>query len=262
MSSPTAFTKDSRSPGFSFSLNSSEWDYPAPERSTAQYLILSSPRSGSTMLGSALASARTAGVPAEYFHSDYLAPMGSPPPVQAVLDHLSIVRSRRTTPNGVFGMKLHAEQFKSIFVKNGQLGPEGVSFLRQFSHCILLSRNDKIEQAMSFRQALRTGLWNSALKSDAGSSQYDFVESDAPEICRLIGKFKADELFWKAVCSALKLRALEVVYEDLAAQPAVVLQRVFSFLGLPYTMEAPFTQRIAGGNITVQKAKFLKSIGA
>lgn len=256
---PAAAQKPER--GYDFGLSNPAWDYPPVAQPGMQYLILSAPRSGSTMLSSALVASRVAGVPVEYFHFDELKKLGEPLTPQKAMTHLEAVRRRRTTPNGVFGMKLHGGQFRAAFMRP-QMTPEGLAFLRRFSHVILITRTDKVAQAMSYMRSLKTGLWNSSLESDRKSARYVFAEEDTPELCRTMGVFKADEIMWKAFCSGLNLKALPVTYEEMAASPAEVLRRVFAFLGLPYDGQLPTTQRISEDDYAQQKALFLKSIGA
>lgn len=256
-------TPEARPPerGYDFSLANPEWDYPPPAAAGVQYLILSAPRSGSTMLSSALVHSRRAGVPVEYFHYQELKKLGEAPPPDKVMAFFESVRRRRTTPNGVFGMKIHGGQFRAPFMRP-QMTQEGLDFLRRFSHVILITRQDKIAQAMSYIRSVKTGLWNSSLASDRASSRYVFAEEDTPELCRTMGVFKADEIMWKALCSALKLRVFHTTYEDLAANPPAVIGRTFNFLGLEYDGQMPTTQRISEDDYASQKAQFLRSIGA
>lgn len=259
----SAIPDDEQQPGrgFNFGLENPLWDYPAAQTAGTQYLILSSPRTGSTMLSSALIATRSAGVPEEYFNDSILDGFGTPPALDKVMAQCAAARSRRTTPNGVFGLKLHAHQFKRIFMRP-QIMPEGVQFLRQFSRFVIVSRHDKVAQAMSFVQSARTGFWNSARDRDQGSSQYEFVESDAPELCRLIWRFKDDEVFWKTICARLNVKVLEIRYEDLALRPQEAVQQACAFLGLEYSGELPLTKRLSMDSYAAQKTRFLESIGA
>ena len=247
--------------GVDFSLNNPAWDYPPATVEGVQYLILSGPRTGSTMLSSALIATKAAGVPDEYFNDKILDGFGTPPALDRVSAQLAEARKRRTSPNGVFGMKLHAHQFKRIFARP-EIAPEAIRFLRTFSRFVIVSRQDKVAQAMSFVQSQRTGVWNSVRDGDRGSSQYEFSEADAPEICRLIWRFKDDEVFWKTVCTKLKLSVLEIRYEDLASRPVEVVQDTCRFLGIPYSGEAPLTKRLSVDSYGPQKKRFLESIGA
>ena len=77
-----------------------------------KYLILSEARSGSTMLSSALQASGIAGVPMEYFHPDAASCLPQPITEKVVVQYITDLESRRTTPNGIFGIKLQLQQFK------------------------------------------------------------------------------------------------------------------------------------------------------
>ncbi len=247
--------------GFDYSLDNSAWDYSPAGQNGLQYLILSSPRTGSTMLASALIEARDAGVPIEYFHNRILEGLGAPLSMEKVMNHFEAVRQRRTTPNGVFGMKLHGGQFRALFMRP-QVTPEGLAFLGRFSHAIVITRQDKIAQAMSYMRSVKTGIWNSAFESDRKSARYVFAEEDAPELCRLMGGFKADELLLKMICGAMRFKVFHTTYEELSSDPSGVMKRAYGFLGLPYSGQLPATQRLSEDDYASQKAQFLQSLGA
>lgn len=247
--------------GYDFGLDNPEWDYPPPATRAVQYLILSSPRSGSTMLSSALVTSRRAGVPIEYFHFDTLKKFGQNPPPAQVMRHFDEVRRRRTTPNGVFGMKLHGGQFRTPFMRP-QMTPEGIVFLKSFTHAILITRKDKVAQAMSYLRSLKSGLWNSSLASDRGSARYVLAEEDMPELCRVMSVFLGDEMMWKQITTIMKYNVLHITYEALSANPSAVLGDVFRFLGVEYDGQLPTTQRLSEDDYAAQKAQFMKAIGA
>lgn len=248
--------------GFDFSLENLDWDYPAPSQEGVQYLILSSPRSGSTMLASALITARNAGVPIEYLHNRILSGLGAPLTAEKVMRHLEAVRRRRTTPNGAFGMKLHGGQFRALFMHNQHVTPDGMAFLKRFTHVLVISRRDKIAQAMSYIRSVKTGVWNSAHESDRQSARYVFAEEDAHELCRLISTFLVDELLWKQLCATMDYKVFHTTYEELAAEPVRVMSGINGFLGLPFNGQLPTTQRLSVDDYESQKQQFLTFIGA
>jgi LPS sulfotransferase NodH len=89
-------------------------EFPGPTFSgtATDYAICALPRSGSTLLAFLLGASGLMGVPDEYLHPDHsrvlarhfgLFDGGDPPDVET---YLACVRKRRTSANGVFGIKV------------------------------------------------------------------------------------------------------------------------------------------------------------
>ena len=82
-----------------FGAFSTEMDLPKTEVKFT-YLILSQPRTGSTMITSALLSSGLAGVPVEYFHTDYLKHLFQPLSLNAVQKYYLITHELQPTLAG------------------------------------------------------------------------------------------------------------------------------------------------------------------
>jgi LPS sulfotransferase NodH len=90
-------------------LNGEEYDFPEYSGVPRNYLILSTPRSGSTLLGFLLVGCGMMGVPHEYLHATAHMPaiakrwgiVGANGAID-VTEYFKILRRRRTTPNGFF----------------------------------------------------------------------------------------------------------------------------------------------------------------
>ena len=238
----------------------SELDLPKTA-ATFTYLILSQPRTGSTMISSALASSGLAGVPVEYFNAEHLNVLPDPTSLAAVHRYYKDVVSRRTTANGVFGMKLHLDQFAPLFLQGDTIIEPGVSFLKSFDRIILVSRRDKVAQAISELAALRTKQWNSQDKQMEGKQNYEFDRKDVPVILHYIRRAVIGEMFWNETCDTLALKPLRVVYEDLSKSPQAELNRVVQYLGLPIKDIAPQTVKISRDSNMEAKKSLLAEIG-
>ena len=225
------------------------------------YLILSQPRTGSTMVSSALEATGMGGVPVEYFNPEHLKALPRPLTISSLNNYYRDVVSRRTTSNGVFGMKLHHDQFSPLFVNDGNISPAGVKFLKSFDRIILTSRRDKVAQAISQLVALRTRHWNSWDKADQGKQNYAFNRNDVPEILAHLHDAFSGETFWEQVCSQLDLRPLKVIYEDMCRDPQTELAKVLVHLGLPAGNVSPQTVKLSRDSNREAKQKFLHEIG-
>lgn len=243
-----------------FGAFKAELDLP-PTPVTFTYLILSQPRTGSTMITSALEASGLAGVPIEYFNSQHLRNLARPVTLASVRSYYDDVVSRRTSSNGVFGMKLHHDQFKPLFMPDNAISPAGVKFLRSFDRIILTSRRDKLAQAISQLTAFRTRNWNTSDRTQEGRQNYVFDQADVPVILDYLRDAVTGEMFWNEVCEQLSLSPLRVVYEDLCQSPATQLSRVAEYLGLPIADLAPQTIRLSRDGNRQGKLHFLRAIG-
>src|SRR6266702_8748733 len=96
---------------------SSDRDFPRQRMVGMRYCILSSQRSGSTLLTRMLFKTQQAGDPLEYFNLRLLQ-LGRTQSGNQLLtpfEFMRLMESRRTSPNGIFGMKLHYEQMLRAF---------------------------------------------------------------------------------------------------------------------------------------------------
>jgi len=228
---------------------------------TFTYLILAQPRTGSTMVTSALEASGLAGVPVEYFNLQHIRQLPKPLTMAGVQKYYADVVSRRTTANGVFGMKIHHDQFRHIFMPDGELTPAGEKFLRSFDRLILTSRRDKLAQALSQLAAYRKGQWNTRNPEQQGQQNYEFSSADALLIIDYLRDAVAGETLWKDICARLSLSPLRVVYEDLCRSPQSELARVVAHLGLPIDNPAPQTIKLSRDSNRDGKLKFLREIG-
>src|SRR5438105_1838527 len=122
-----------------------------------RYGILSSQRSGSTLLARALFETRHAGDPLEYFNLRLLALARKQTGNQFLtpIEFMRLMELRRTSPNGVFGMKIHYEQMLRAFQSNVP-NQKMIEFLRNQHHLFWMRRRDRLRQAISHALATQT----------------------------------------------------------------------------------------------------------
>lgn len=228
---------------------------------TLTYLILSLPRTGSTMLGSALEGTGLAGVPLEYFNPQHLKQLPQPVSPAALQSYYRDVVSRRTTANGVFGMKIHQKQFASLFMEGGKISLAGQRFLSSFDRIISITRRDKVAQAMSQVTAYRKQNWNSNLAEDEGKQNYEFRREDIPALLESMRDAVIGEIFWERICSSLGLTVLKLVYEDLCENPDVEFGRVLAHLGISAGAIKPQTVKMSADGHQEPRRKFLQELG-
>ena len=226
------------------------------------YLVCATPRSGSTLLCEMLRATGVVGNPREHFevlrHSgrprqprEYFAGVAD----RGVLELLAplepefpsvepsaawrerIVRAGQT-PNGVWGGKLMWGHVADLLARARAL--EGLeradlaTVLRVLLgdvRFVLVTRADKVSQAVSLWRAVQTRRW----RADAGTpprphdAVYHFAAID-----HLVTRLEADEAAWRAwfgTMSAGPGRPLELPYETLAADPRAAVEQVLGFCG-------------------------------
>ena len=141
------------------------------------YVICTSPRSGSTLLCKLLASSGVAGNPDSWFHSpsvsDWLGYYNLTP--EPSLDERDLLElsfrsaiAEGTQGKGLFGLRMQHHSFAFFRQKLALLHPELPNDIERFRAAfgrtlfIHLTRQDKVEQAVSYVKANQSGLWHAA----------------------------------------------------------------------------------------------------
>lgn len=213
------------------------------------YVICTSPRSGSTLLCRLLAATGVAGRPESYFHrtsiADWLSDLELEPdlarPERDILEDVfraAIDKGRDGTD--MFGLRLQRHSFDFFVDKLAALYPglpnDSSRLHAAFGRTALihLTRQDKVEQAVSYVKAQQTGLWHRAPDgtelerlSPPQAPAYDAerIRAGAEEMAAYDRAWDA----WFAVEGAAPLR---LTYDQLSASPVLTLRRVLEYLGL------------------------------
>ena len=209
----------------------------SPERDFAQgtpvrqrYAILSSPRSGSTLLGRLLHETALAGDPQEYFNPPliYLERERSGNSELNMNQFLRLMEQRRTSPNGSFGIKMHYSQLLGVF-KTAKPTNAVVGFLRKLDKLIWIRRRDRIGQAISQAVAMRTQVWSS---EDTRFERNPKVDVHAYECVNALRLVCRDDAGWEQLIAKAGLKVHEVWYEDLVNDYEQQSRLVLRHLGI------------------------------
>jgi LPS sulfotransferase NodH len=215
-------------------------------RPSLSYLICCAERTGSNLLGDALSATGIAGRPQGYFSR--VAPYNPRTPRilreandDGFLDRVIVAA---TTPNGVFGAKLHWEGFLTLVAKAGDLAraqqdavPTRVPELLQLRlpnlRFIWLRRRNEVARAISHYRAKKTDRWHvdSRWSVDGGDGfgepDFDFDQIDA-----FVRSGKCDELRWQQFFQENDISPLELSYEELVGDLEESVGRVLAFAGI------------------------------
>jgi LPS sulfotransferase NodH len=215
-------------------------------RPRTQFLICTTPRSGSTLLCSLLGSTGLAGmrrgqvVGHEYAlelvgRRDQRTDFGP-------LDRDSLRRffqdafDRSRTPNGVAGFKLMWEQVRRLALRLGYpANSEGFGFhdfatlFPETTRFIWLTRRERVRQAVSLVKAVQSQCWNSA-EQERFTSFYVF---DYLALKRTVKMLEHHDAMWREFFEHNAIKPLEVVYEDVIRDRWEQVQRIAGFVEIP-----------------------------
>lgn len=189
------------------------------------YLVCSTPRSGSTLLCSALQATGVAGTPTEYFNVDFRGPLAARWGVRGDLAaYVRELLARRSSPAGVFGAKLHWSHLDELRreirrTKGRAVAPaDAVGLLAELfpgATYVHVRRRETDRQAISYWKAAYTGVWHE------GSGERVGRQAAAPYNFRAIRRLEAEILradaSWREAFARAGVSAIDVVYEDLVA---------------------------------------------
>lgn len=204
-------------------------EYDQPARTPRRSLVLAATyRSGSTLLAEDLITAGGYGWPLEYFQAGAderrFARFAGPDYVDEVMRH-------RTTPSGVFGVKLFPADLRANPALWDRL-PDPV--------VVRVRRKDRVGQAVSAWRALNGGAW----RAFPGAPPDPPPVYDYDALRRLVGLFAWEDHWWDRTLAG---DALTVWFEDLVADHSRTRAKLLAALeisGLPADGE-PARARLA-----------------
>lgn len=196
------------------------------------YMLASVPRSGSTWLSHVLWATGCLGAPLEYCNFEPGGPYGfaaDRPDLQNALWRRAL--TRRTSPNGVFGLKTFPGQLHHIQQFNAPLVDTVVRFLLgPQSPCkvVQLTRRNRDAHAISYARALLTGIWR-AEQEKGGRPEADYSPQAVERAAHMIAQ---QEEAWQAMYRDLRITPLILCFEDALADPAGAVAEIARYLGV------------------------------
>ena len=219
-------------------------------RPHCRYLICSTARCGSNLVGDMLHQTGLAGDPLEYLNTRYIKgvlrkqSLSIEPEGLDLAAYLAGLEQVRTSPNGYFGMKAHFEHVENLV---RQRPADAQRLLRRFDRFVLLRRRGKLEQAVSLYRARATQIWSSL--------DLEFMEKDNPrrhmqvpfsgaKIARALADICRQEKAWEDLLTALSLPFQVFWYEDFVQDYAAASADLLRVLGLPVDSAQPTAPRL------------------
>lgn len=210
-----------------------QFDFPEREGQPARpWLLASVPRTGSTYVSHLLWASGCLGAPLEYLNFEPAGPYGfaSRSPARQTELWRSALR-RRTSPNGVFGLKAFPLQFGDLNAANPGLVNEVMRTLFPrglWPRVVQLRRRDRTAHAISYARALLSGIWRKEQEpEDRPEPEYSDVAMN--HALRLID---GQEAIWNKMFNDLRIEPLVLWYEDILDTPAAAPDAVARYLGM------------------------------
>lgn len=210
-----------------------QFDFPLREQPPELvYLLASVPRSGSTYVSHLLWQTGCLGAPLEYLNFEPSGPYGfasDSPAGQADLWHSAL--HRRTSPNGVFGLKAFPLQLEGVHAGNPQLVGNVMRTLfprERRARVVELRRRDRTAHAISYARALLSGIWRKEQEPDDRPEP----EYSREALARATRMIEQQEQTWQAMYRDLRAEPLVVWYEDVLADPQAAISAVAAYLGV------------------------------
>jgi trehalose 2-sulfotransferase len=192
------------------------------------FLVCATPRTGSTMLADLLAASGSVGRADELFN-----PHTVPPGARIEIGgYLADCARRESAGTGVFGIKLHWDQYETFLrllrrLRGADDRSDGdlIAAVLPDPRYLFVTRDDAVAQGVSWWKAKKTRVWHDD-DSPLGEAVFDYEAID--ERVRLA---RAQSESWRRWFAANDVEPLPVVYEELVADPEGIARRSLAFLG-------------------------------
>jgi LPS sulfotransferase NodH len=241
------------------------------------YLVLATPRSGSTLLGQGLQASGLAGDPKEFFghKMPFWMERWRTPALPAYVARLS---QERATPNGVFGAKLLFRQLlhmESLARQDPELTNlpllEILDRLFPDLHLVWVTREDKVRQAISWFKARQTGVWGQGQEESApklgrawrlGTEplQPGEIAFDYEGIGTLLRQVEAENAAIGQFFATSGIEPFRVVYEEFSPRYEETIFALLRWLGVTpppdLTLPGPRTVKLADDRTDDWVARF------
>ena len=214
-----------------------KFDFPGRMPEVA-YLLATVPRTGSSFLSHVLWRTGCLGAPLEYLNFDKDGPyfFAHDAPDQQGWLWRSVLR-RRTSPNGVFGVKCFPMQLEALHQGNPALLSAIWSILLPTGRpgkIVYLARRDRFAHAISYARATISGIWRKEQEKGTGAEP----EYSKTALANAEQWIEMQASGWEEMFANLRIEPLRLWYEDVAARPDEAARQVADYLGVTLDPDA------------------------
>jgi LPS sulfotransferase NodH len=209
-----------------------KFDFAAATPIQTFYLLATVPRTGSTWLSHVLWETGCLGAPLEYLNFEVGGPSGhahaSPDGQQQIWEE---ALAARTSPNGVFGLKIFPVQLQALQEGNPRLLAAIITALMRqpgSRRIVYLARRDRSAHAASFARAALSGVWREEQEASL-THRPDYSQGALASVDSGIDQMAA---VWERTFRQLGIEPLRIWYEDALADPEAAQAQVAAYLGV------------------------------
>lgn len=184
-------------------------------------IIASTPRCGSHMLGHSLFTTKKFGFPLEYFQQSNFIEWKAILKTKEINQTIEALHSIRTSPNGIFSMKMHyahLQQFESF---------QHLLTLFPNPYFVLLTRSNVLKQAISYSLALQTGVWIDGQKSNNVQPKYNFEQ-----INNKLNLVLEHNAAWRYLLLTHNCRFIEVDFDNAKNNIQETIKKIAAFMNI------------------------------
>ena len=163
--------------------------------------------------------------------------------------YLMAIARANTTSNGVFGIKMHWNQYKRHMLDLSL----SVDFWNVPVTWVRISREDEIRQAISFVRAAQTNSWNSNMEVQREPIYDGLAIVDA------LKRIADENVDWSAYFERNNIQPLNITYEQLTRNMDATVRRVMDHIGVHIDeVPAPQTTRQSDSINTDWATRFIR----
>jgi LPS sulfotransferase NodH len=159
--------------------------------------------------------------------------------------YLAEIARQRATANGIFGIKMHWNQYERHMLSRGL----DVHFWSASVSWVRITREDEIRQAISFVRADQTESWNSSMAVKREPIY------DASAIVRALDRIQHENDQWSRYFDEHGITALHITYEQLTRDTETTIRSIMDFIGAPVDHVPPATTRSQSDGINAEWAR-------
>ena len=189
-----------------------------------------------------------AGYPLEYLNQRALSGLPQPLTHAEISRYLADVQTERTSPDGVFGMKMQFSPVRQSVPgrrREGNSTWEGVPRVLFRCHSLQQARQDKSGDLL--RDCARYGQME--FTRDPSDERSSALAVDGANVMKILNEIRflvSETRAWRDMIAMGKFNAIEVYYEDLVNDYQAEMDRVMKLLGIPRVLVAA-AERETGG---------------
>jgi len=212
---------------------SEKHNFPEQDAPSKTIIISSTGRCGSHMLGHVLYQTGQFGFPLEYANNLNLNEWKKRLGVDDFKHVMHQLQRIRTSPNGVFGIKIHYPHIRQFG------GIDGLMNFFPNAYYILLSRKNVLAQAVSLSIAKQTGVWISGLTPINDKPKYDFKHINECLRETIINNAK-----WRYILAANGCNYIEMDFDHIRNNLEKSVTHIANFVGIKLTSDSVAKERI------------------